>query len=96
MTLQLLEASCNTLKCEQWPHSKEAFKLDKGTMKKEKPGKKGRSGEQGKRGTWILFPTFKTHCFNFIFQHGCHLLQTEVEIAQKELSNKKKIITKPT
>lgn len=58
---------------------------DKETMKTEQVEEEEEKKED-KRAFWVLVSKFKRHCFNLIFQHGCHLLQIEVGITQKELS----------
>lgn len=52
-------------------------------MKTERQGKKGEAAGQERH---FCFPLLK-HCFNSVLQHSYHLLQTEAEITQKELSN---------
>lgn len=74
MALQLSEGSCkisnvsSDLKPQQFSNRQVK---DKETMKTEQVEKEEEK-KRDKRAFWVLVSKFKRHCFNLIFQHGCH------------------------
>lgn len=74
MALQLSEGSCkissvsSDLKPQQFSNGQVK---DKETMKTEQVEKEEEKKRE-KRAFWVLVSKLKRHCFNLIFQHGCH------------------------